>query len=470
VISRQQLDRALNPRTVAVIGDVGRSNYRWLRCMSTFQGKVYSVQIDPKEIPGIEALGIPNYTSLVDIPDEVDYALVAVPRKVAPIVIADCVKKRVGCAAMFTSGFAETATEEGSQLQRRLTQMAREASLVVIGPNCMGLYDPKTGVRFRETQATGFEGDVTFLSQSGGHAGDISLAAHAAGVPVRKVISFGNGIVLESADYLEYFADDPGTRCIAMYIEGLRDGPRFFQVLRATARRKPVVLWKGGQTAAGQRATASHTASLAGSREIWDAMCRQAGAIQAGSVSEMIDLVKALRVLPPFTGDGLGVTGGSGGQSVAMADVFSREGLRVPALSDATRDQLGAWFSLVGASFGNPVDMGSNRREIDAIMDALVDDPNVDCLVVQVRPPEPDVEDERRFEAQIATLERVRGRTTKPVVVVGHSPTPTLDAPAIAALDVRLRALEIPTFTSYERTASVLAKVAAYHRFRAEAG
>ena len=464
-----QLDRALNPRTVAVVGDTKISGYRWLKSMSTFNGNVYSVQINPNDIPGIEAMGIPNYQSVADIPGDVDYVLVAVPRAVAPIVLRDCITKGVGGVAMFTSGFAETETDEGTTLQARITQMAREAGMVVIGPNCMGLYNPALGVRFGDNQPTGFEGDVVFLSQSGGHAGDFAMAAHAGGIPVRKVISFGNAVVLEHADYLEYFAQDDATNAIAMYVEGLHDGPRFFRVLREVARHKPVVLWKGGLTDAGGRATASHTASLAGSTEIWGAVAHQTGAIPASSTTEMVDLLKALRLLPPFTGDGIGITGGSGGQSVAMADVFSRAGLRVPTLTAESYARLGSWFRVVGASFGNPIDMGSNRAEIDGIIDVLAADPHVDCMVMQIRPDlGTDPGDAQRLDAQLAALARGKERTGKPIAAIMFSSNPLVEGPALLALDARLRDIGIAAFPTYERAASAIRKVMDYHRFRAE--
>lgn len=462
----QNLDRMLDPRTVAVIGDAKVRNYRWIRSMSTFKGPVYSVQIDPNEIPGIEELGVPNYKSLMDIPDEVDYALVAVPRAAALIVLRDCIAKGVGGVAMFTSGFAETDTEEGRDLQRRLTEMALEAGLPLIGPNCMGLYNPAVGVRFMENQPSGFEGDVTFLSQSGGHGADFSMAAHAAGVPIRKTISFGNGAILENADYLEHFAADEGTRYIAMYVEGLRDGPRFFRALREAARRKPVVLWKGGLTDAGGRATSSHTASLAGSAEVWEAVHRQTGAIPVTSILEMVDVLKGLRLWPRFTGDGVGLTGGSGGQSVAMADVFSRAGMRVPQLSGQSRDQLASWFSLVGASFNNPVDMGSNRSEMDKILDVLTKDPGIDSLVMQVRPPGDDPADKERIEGQLAALARIRERSGKPVAALIASPAPLEDGAKLADLDTQLREIGVAAYPTYERAATAMRKVLTYYRFR----
>lgn len=463
-VERARLDRTLNPRTVAVVGDAKIRDYRWLKSMSTFQGTVYSVQVDPNEIPEIEAMGIPNYASLVDIPEEIDFVLVAVPRNVAPIILKQCIEKNVAGAAFFTSGFAETATAEGHELQETITQLARDSGLALIGPNCMGLYNPEVGVRFGPTQPSGFEGNVSFVSQSGAHAGDFVEASHEAGVMLGKAVSFGNGIVLENADYLEYFADDPKTEYLAMYVEGLQDGQRFFSALREATIHKPVVLWKGGRTEAGGRATASHTASLAGSADIWDAACRQAGAIQTHSLTETVDVLKALTLLPPFSGDRIGVSGGSGGQSVSMTDAFSTAGLQVPTLTDESYTQLEEWFSLVGASFRNPIDMGSNRKEIEQIFEILDRDTNIDLIAMQLRPRPKEDPERERLEEQIEALARSKERSSKPHIALLHSPSPLAHAEAIRETEDRLGELGIPGFHSYERAAEALAKVRGYHR------
>lgn len=467
-IDRARLARTLNPTNVAVVGDTRIRGYRWLRSMSTVRGKLYSVQVDESELPGIEELGVPSYRSLTDIPDEIDYVLVAVPRNVAPIIMRDCIAKGVGGAAFFTSGFAETDTDEGRQLQTTITEMAREADLPVIGPNCMGLYNPSAGVRFAPAQPAGFEGNVAFVSQSGGHAADFATTSHAMGVAAGTVVSFGNGVVLENADYLEYFAHDDGTEFIAMYVEGLRDGRRFSRLLRETTPRKPVILWKGGMSDAGQRATASHTASLAGSAEVWNALCRQAGAIQAESMVEIVDLLKALMLMPDIAGPGVGITGGSGGQSVAMADTFSRVGLRVPTLTDESYDRLNEWFSLVGASFRNPIDMGTNREEITTIMEVLSADPNIDCLVMQVRPAMGEAIDAGRLEAQLGALKNWRSEG-QPAVAITYSSDPLGEADALRDLDIQLREIRVPSFPTYERAATAIRKVLDYQQFHRDA-
>ena len=241
---RTNLSRALNPRTVAVVGDKRANGYLWLRNMSSFQGKVYSVQIDPAEIPGIEEMGVLNYPSLAEVPDEIDYVVCAVPRAVAPRIIAECAAKGVGGVALFTSGFAETGEDEGVRLQSELGRIARDGRLVLIGPNCMGVYNPRLGVRQSAEQPTGQAGPAGFISQSGTHAINFSLIGAAHGVRISTSISMGNAEVLDVADYVDYLADDPDTQVIAMYVEGVKDGRRFFEALRRASKAKPVVIWK----------------------------------------------------------------------------------------------------------------------------------------------------------------------------------------------------------------------------------
>ncbi len=254
-----KFDRAFNPRCVAVIGDKDR--FQWTNAELGFKGKLYSVQISPNSIKGIEAMGVKNYTSLLDIPEPVDLAVVAVPRAVAPRILEDCIRKGVAAAHFFTSGFAETDTEEGRKAGEQLAARAREANFYIIGPNCMGIFNPAIGIRQNELQYTGVSGPIGLISQSGTHAVMFAREGHFQGLDINKSVSFGNGIVLDSPDYLEYFGQDNTIKIIGMYIEGVKDGKRFLSVLRKVAAQKPVVIWKGGRTTAGGRAIASHTGS-----------------------------------------------------------------------------------------------------------------------------------------------------------------------------------------------------------------
>ena len=457
-----RIDRALNPETVAVIGDKG-PGYTWLTNMQTFSGKVYSVQLDEKEIPGIEAMGITNYKSVMDIPEHVDYAVIAVPRRVSPFVFRDCVAKGVSGVGMFTSGFAESGSEEGFELQIEITQMAEDSGIVLLGPNCMGLYNPNLGVRFMVEQATGYSGDVSVISQSGGHAGGIAAMANSNGVKLNKVVSFGNGVVLENGDWLDYFAQDPTTRIIVMYIEGVRNGRSFLPKLKEATAKKPVIVWKGGQTPAGQRATSSHTGSLAESMNSWDAVIKQAGAIRCDDLEEVSDALKGLYFLPPFSGNRVGLAGGTGGQSVSMTDSFSKAGMEVPVLSNDSLDSLGEIMQVIGASYNNPIDIGGvNRDHFDEILEIWANDPHVDSLMMQFTPgmyrrsPE-------AAESQINSFINLK-KVGKPLFAVLHSTDPYNDAESLNVIDNMLKEENIPSYQNYDRAANSILKIINYYR------
>lgn len=271
--------------------------------------------------------------------------MVAVPARATPFVMRDVVAKGIKTVHFFTSGFAETGTEDGRKLSAQIEQMAKDAGILVIGPNCMEVYNSENGMRFDQNQPVGTTGGLTVLGQSGAHTSSLISMSQTNGVGVNKGINFGNGINLDSSDLLEYFTDDPNTQMIAMYVEGPKDARRLLEALRTTAALKPVVLWKGGQTPAGQRMATSHTGSLAGAVEVWEAVYRQTGAIGADSLEEALDVVKALAYLKPVTGDGVGIIGGTGGQSVAMSDDFNRADLQVPTLAPHTLEALGGGSS-----------------------------------------------------------------------------------------------------------------------------
>jgi len=335
---------------------------------------------------------------------------------------------------------------------------------VLIGPNCMGVFNPKLGLRFSQEQYAGESGPVAFISQSGSHAGSFVLAAYAGGVKVSKAISYGNAIVITEIDLLEYFADDQETKIIGIYIEGTRDGRRLFELLREVTPRKPVFIWKGGQTEEGKRATSSHTGSLAESTLIWESLIRQVGAIPVDTLEEAADVAKALTYLPPFTGRRVGLSGGAGGQSVSMTDAFAKAGLTIPLLSAESYSRLSSFFTLVGASYSNPIDMGSNRDNVGDILEILAQDENIDAVAMQFTP-RFWLRNRRLIEGQLQAFIELKGKVAKPILAMFSSPAPHQDAEAIAAIEAQLQEAAIPSFPSYQRAAQALKKVSDYYRF-----
>ena len=360
-----KLHRAFNPRVVAVVGDSKGNNFNWLKGQRQFKGKLYSVHVNPSSFEDIKAMGIENYPSLLDIPEPIDLAIVAVPRKATVAVLDDCIRKDVAAAHFFSAGFSETNNEEGLLLERRLVEKAKKADFHLIGPNCMGLFNPRVGIRQSEEQYTGVSGPLGFITQSGSIAIGFSLDAHLQGLDINKSVSYGNGVMVDSPDFLEYFGQDPEIKAVGMYLEGVKNGRRFISVLKEVAARKPVVIWKGGRTEEGGRATASHTGSLATSQVLWDAAVSQCGAIQVASLEELIDTLKILLFLPNVYGNRVAIAGGPGGHSVIATDIFVETGLNVPLLTEESYAELETFFGPVGGSYRNPIDSaGPVRRDM----------------------------------------------------------------------------------------------------------
>jgi acyl-CoA synthetase (NDP forming) len=208
----------------------------------------------------------------------VDYVISTVPAKAAPGLIAECARKGVKAVHFCTAGFSETGEEEGLRLEPQLAALSKKTGIRIIGPNCMGIYCPASRLSFN-TDFPKESGPVGLISQSGGNTESLIRRVVPRGVRFSKAISYGNACDLNESDFLEYLAGDPETEIIGLYIEGVKDGERFPQILRKAAEKKPVILLKGGITEGGARAALSHTGSLAGSEVIWRSLCNQLGVI-----------------------------------------------------------------------------------------------------------------------------------------------------------------------------------------------
>jgi len=469
----ENLRRAFNPRSVAVIGDKRMGGYMWLRSMSQLKTKLYSVQIDPNEIPNIEAMGITNYKSLAEIEGPIDYAVSAVPRQVAGRILRDCIANHVGSIGFFTSGFSETGEELGQRLEADLKEVALNSEIALVGPNCMGLYSSAAGLKNFPDEKVGDGGDVCFISQSGTHTINFCIQAAARGIKVNKAASIGNVLILEAADYIDLMAEDPATRVIGMYVEGVRDGRRFFESLKRAAARHPVVVWKGGMTEAGARATFSHTGSLATSAAVWRSLVRQAGAVEAEGMDAMLDAMELLARGREVKGRGMGLIAMTGGQSVVITDTFAGAGLEIPALSDSSYEELKTFFNVIGGSYRNPLDAGGTIGSglhpggLDRILAILDRDPAIDSIVLEIG---------TGFRAQrwathedeiVSLLDKLRdfsAASQKPFAIILH-PAHVEGIVAHAKELAHERGLVV--FDSFERAATAFATAADYRPGRA---
>jgi acetate---CoA ligase (ADP-forming) len=466
-VDQARLQRTLNPRSIVVIGDKA-PNYGWLQRQSEFKGPVYSVQVDPREIEAIERLGFTNYLSLDDVPGDIDLAICAVPRQIAPRIVAAAAQRGVGGMAMFTSGFAETGEPEAIELQRQIVEISTQSGMPIVGPNCLGIYNRRLGVKFGDDQEAGEGGVVSIAGQSGTNTSGLVSTLQRLNVPVARAISFGNASVVNEADYLEYFADDPDTQVVLMYIEGVRDGRRFFDVLRRITAHKPVVIWRGGRSEAGARAVASHTASLASSSAVWEALLQQTGAIGVGSLDDAVDVAAALVHTDRPNKRGIALIGMNGGQSVALTDQFSEYGFDVPQLSSRSYKRLSEFFMTVGGSYRNPFDAASTiRREDDnlqRILEVIEEDRAIDGgVAIELGARDLD-KDPAEMDRILDLLDGYRKRTGEPVVALMHD-----NGGGAGGVEAMVRARRyvadrgFAVFPSYERGAAALGRVVTYY-------
>lgn len=383
------LDTLFYPKSIAVVGASPRRGYlgRWGgntfiegSINLHFPGKIYPVHPKADFI-----LGIRSYRSVREIPGELDLVIFSIPFSAVLSVMEDCVEKGVKFVHLFTAGFSETGREDLADIERKLITLAKKGGIRVIGPNCMGLYCPEGGLAWTN-EFPRSPGSIGFVSQSGQLAGHFISEGGSQGLRFSKVVSFGNASDLQAHDYLNYLAQDEKTRIIASYIEGLKDGQAFFKAAKSITRTKPLVVWKGGQTEGGGRATQSHTGSLAGSQKIWEAICKQTGIITVNSMEELISTITAMQRLPLPHGTNVAILGGAGGGSVTMTDAAENEGLRVPHLTEKTIRSLEGFVPVQGNSVKNPLDiMGAlfmgGAANFSRLISLLRDDPNIDALI-----------------------------------------------------------------------------------------
>jgi acyl-CoA synthetase (NDP forming) len=474
---RHELDSMFNPKSVAVVGasanPVGWGGTNYLRRLRDlgFKGDIYPVNPKATEIQGLKA-----YPDVRSIPGHVDFVIIAIPAERVPEVLEDCAAAGARNIHIFSSGFSETGEEEGQRLDEGITGIIRRGGLRVVGPNCMGIYVPASKLTPWGARPVA-PGPVAFVSQSGGHGEFLTDYAQKLGVYFSKVISFGNAKGLQAIDFLEYLADDPDTRIITMYLEGIKDGSRFTRLVRDINRTKPVVVWKGGLTSSGSRAVASHTGSLAGEGRVWDAFFAQTGAIRVNSLEEIVDMAMVLLHLKVPKGRRVLLLGGGGGNSVAQADILSSEGLDVPPLSEETRKELNTFIRLAGNSTRNPLDVWQVQDDVDLFrrtVDLAVRDPAIDLVVVD-RHVGFDDDDMPDFKDRYQRFQKVnkfimefarKNPYNKPLVIGlnsrGNDPRV---ATAAAKLWTQFALAGIPTYSSQVSAARAVSRFIKYHEF-----
>lgn len=445
------LDRLFRPRAVAVIGSAapGKIGYELVKqIVDGGYKRIYAV--NPKAMGACGAAGV---ASVAAIDDTVDLAVVAAPAATVVDVLRDCGAAGVAVAVVITSGFSEVGNQSGED---EIGALARELGIRLIGPNCAGIVNTRHAL-FASLETRPPAGDVSFVSQSGAIGGAVLSWAEEQGLGFAKFVSYGNRADLDEIELLPYLAADPETRVGVLYIESVPDGRRFLEAVRAFTRVKPLVVMKSGRSTAGGRATLSHTGSMAGADEVYDAALREAGALRVASLEEMFDLCKGFVSLPPVKGRRLAIVTNSGGPGVLAADRAEREGLATPEPSPALRERLRGRLAPYCA-LGNPIDLTVEATEEtyrETLCDVLGEYDA--ALALNVATP---------FLDSVALARGVcaaRAQTGKPVAVNFMAGRIVADAVAY------LKRQGAANYATGERAVAVLARMAAYEEWAEKA-
>ena len=428
---KPELDYIFNPKSVAIAGVSSKETtlpgqgQRFLQTLLDygFKGKIYP--LNPK---GGEIRGLKMYPNIKDVPEPVDYVISCIPALAAPQLIKDCVAKGVKVVHLFTSGFSEAGTEEGKRLENELCSLARQSGIRILGPNSAGIYSPKAGLTTR-TDFAKKSGSVALIAQSGGNYTYTVREGARRGVRFSKAVSYGNAADINETELLEYLAADPDTRVILAYIEGVKNGKLFVQVLREAAKIKPVVVLKGGITESGARAAASHTGVLAGSERVWDNLLRQAGAIRVFSLEELIDMAVTFSYLPFPLGRKVSILGVGGGATVLATDDCTGAGLIVPRLSERIRKRIGRLLKEEsGTILGNPMDLSLEAWDAGfyQVLNILAEYDAVDLTMVHIplglAPYQASVQ-HKLWDFLLEDVVKAHRDSAKPVILVLHLPS-----------------------------------------------
>jgi acetyltransferase len=478
-----KLHKFFHPKSIAVLGaSVNETSFgnRYLNALLQFG---YKGSLYPVNQSGDSVLGLKAYSRVLDIPDQVDLAVISVPSRSVADLLKDCVKKNIDSAIVLSSGFSEIG-EQGRILEQGLSEVARQG-IRIMGPNCFGVYCPSgeitiiPGVRYPKTV-----GGVSFFTQSGQFSELVIGRSIGEGIKFSKVVSYGNACDLNEADLVEYLAMDEETKVIEAYIEGVKNGRRLFELVRQYSSVKPILIWKVALTEAGSKAASSHTGSMAGSNTVWDTFFQQTNVNRINSVEELIDTSIAFTCYPEGCGSRVALISGGGGGSVVTADAMEEVGLKVVTFAEATREKLASLLPGIGTSVNNPVDMGPPLQPVNmltSVLEAIAADDNVDAIIVRriflsVKAaiilsgshPVPESEQQALMEIPV----KIKDKYGKPVIIIITEENASQETLEVEAERRKLRdyyiANGIPVYVNEKRTAAAIAHLAKFKRIRAQ--
>lgn len=456
------LSRLFNPRRLLLVGATETTLFSAgiARYLLNHGFAERLTMVNPK---GRTVFGRPTFPTIRDavVAGPFDLAIVAIP---APVVVPAIEELgAIGCRLVIleSAGFAEIGPE-GAALQQLVAAAARRFGVRVLGFNCLGVMDTSTGFASTEVQPESLApGGVALIAQSGVFGSILLDCAAAMGIRYSKLITMGNRVDLNEADFLEYLADDPATRVVALYLEGVAEGRRFLEAVRRCAGKKPVLVLKSGRSEAGAQAIRSHTASLAGRDEVFAGALRQAGGLRMPDLDTLIETARAFDLCPLPRGDAVAMVTTSGSQAILATDAIFLRGLRLAELSEATvrrvREVAPPWVTV-----NNPLDLGPSGIYATAIP-LLLADPRIDSLLILIAIPwgaiKPAVESGSSMSFLFGDLDGFRRAVQDKPVLISH-----IGHPDFTALMKKEMGDIVPVYPNSERAAIALS---ALHRYRA---
>jgi acetyl-CoA synthetase (ADP-forming) len=450
------LETLFHPHSVAIVGasnNPGKLGYHVLKSLTQggFNGEMFP--INPRET---EVFGLKAYPSVLDVPQEVHVAIVALPAPIVPDIFKQCAAKGVKGIVLISAGFKEIEDEHGAQLQDEIAELAIEAGIPVIGPNTFGMInlEARLNASFTPEFSDVKRGGISLVSQSGGMAHMMAFLALEEHVGFNKIIGVGNRCNLDFADLLGYLLEDQGTQVIAMYIEGMDNPRRLMEVAKEARGRKPIMAYKVGRSHISDKASKFHTGSLAGQYEIYQGAFKQVGILAVNSLEELLDTAKALASCPLPGGNEVAVLSGQAGPGMAAYDVCEDKGLALATFSEETQERIDKALPPL-ALRTNPVDMGPawySPEAIREVADSALGDENVDAVVLCIA----------YASANVGAVESLAGvlkswGKKKPILSC-------LSAPG-GIWDEEIQSLEkagVPNYPSPERAARVLGNLLRY--------
>jgi acetyltransferase len=455
------LESAFCPRSIAVIGASNNPDKLGYKIVQAVGEGGFKGRLHPVNVGGGNIFGMKMYRNVSEIPGQIDLALIAIPANLVPEAVKECGKKKVRSALVFSAGFGEI--QGGAGLEQELTDTAKKYNVRIIGPNTNGIMNLNDNLNATFTPGLNYRtGNVAFVCQSGGYSSLLLRYGSGEGVGFSKIINLGNSCDIGFADSLEFLMKDDCTQAIILYMEGFKhenEGRRFLETAKEVTKTKPIVVVKVGRTEAGRRAAYSHTGSLAGSDELYNAAFRQAGLIRASDGVEMIDIAKTLSLehrLP--RGNRTAIITNLGGPAVVAADFCESRHIKIGELSEETKERLRKMLSFT-ASYANPVDLAADWPKLHLyadVLNAVLKDKQVDiALVIVYIPPQ------SKHQTLIEDIVAASKKNEKPIVVCCLS----TDSAVVADCIGRLDDYSIASFRMPENAAKAIAALIMSSRY-----